>query len=101
MTNKDIFPCIFIEDTIKSFLSIIKSSNLVFMWVWNDWNRDYPKSFCLYVGSDFLAGLPCLASVGGKLLASQRLEVTGLGDPRGRAPLRREGGIGEGLCGKG
>ena len=35
--------------------------NLVFMWVLNNWSRDYPKSCCLSMGYVLLAGLPCLA----------------------------------------
>lgn len=43
----------------------------------NNCSGGYPKSFCLYVGYVLLVGLPCLVSVGGKHLASQRLEVRG------------------------
>jgi hypothetical protein len=38
--------------------------SLVFMWVLNNWNRDYPKSCCLSIGYVLLAGLPFLVSVG-------------------------------------
>jgi hypothetical protein len=37
---------------------------LVFMWVTNNWNGNYPQSCYLYVGCVLLAGLPCLASMG-------------------------------------
>lgn len=38
--------------------------SLAFMWVSNNWNGDYLKSCCLYVGYVLLAALPCLDSVG-------------------------------------
>jgi hypothetical protein len=38
--------------------------SLVFMWVLDNWNSGYPKSWSLYVGYVLLAGLPCMASVG-------------------------------------
>jgi hypothetical protein len=37
----------------------------VFMWVSNNWSGGYSKGSCLYVGHVLLAGLPCLALVGG------------------------------------
>ncbi|EDM05666.1 rCG32997 [Rattus norvegicus] len=34
------------------------------MWVLNNWDSVYPKSYCLRVGYVLLAGLPCLPSMG-------------------------------------
>jgi hypothetical protein len=33
------------------------------MWILNNWNRSYPKSFCLYVAYVLLTEMPCLHSV--------------------------------------
>jgi hypothetical protein len=65
------------------------------MWVLSDWNEGYPKSYCLYMGYVGLAGLPCLASVGGKatsLADTRSARVRGyLGDPTRSEEKRRNG----------
>jgi hypothetical protein len=57
------------------------------------------QKLCLYMGYVFLAGLPCLASVGKEAPSSQRPEVPGWGGTqRGLHSLRGEGErVGEGL----
>jgi hypothetical protein len=57
-----------------------------------------PKSCCLYSRYVLLSGLPCLASVERKYLASQTLEVPRWAIPRGLTPVqRRRENMGEGL----
>jgi hypothetical protein len=56
--------------------------SLTVIWALNNWNRDYTKSCCLYVGYVLLARLTCLASV-------WRLEVPGWRDTQWEPPLLR------------
>jgi hypothetical protein len=69
------------------------------MWVLDNWNSDYPKICCLYVGYVVLARLPCLASVREEVYSLCRdLKCQGQGIYRGGlGGLPAQEGMGEGL----
>ena len=63
--------------------------SLVFLWVLNNWNKNYPKS--RYVGYILLAGLPCLASVGEETPSIANLKFQGKRDTQGGPPAEFDG----------
>jgi hypothetical protein len=67
----------------------------------NNWREDYPKSCCLCVGYVFLAGLPCLASLG-EYVCHRGLKCQGRGTTRESPPPQtgRAGGGGR-IVGRG
>lgn len=68
----------------------------IFLWVLNNWSRVYPKSYCLHVGYDLLAGLPCLALVGKDVPSPAKTWCAGWEIARGPPTLSEEKGRGRG-----
>lgn len=55
---------------------VADAHSLAFIWVSNNWNRDYPRTCCLHVGYVLLVWLHCQASVGEEALSlAERLEM--------------------------